>query len=139
MILSPIEIATRGPGLIEITREATRELPPRDGLLTLFVRHTSCSLLVQENADPDVRRDLQTWAERFAPAIGHPSMEFVTHRAEGPDDMTAHIRAAHLPVSLSIPVEGGAPSLGTWQGLYLWEHRDRPHRRRIARHFAPDG
>ena len=136
MILPEIEIATAGPGLVEITGPATAGLPGADGVLTLFVRHTSCSLLVQENADPDVRRDLQAWAERLAPALGHPAMDFVTHRAEGPDDMPAHIRAAHLPVSLSIPVERGRPALGTWQGIYLWEHRDRPRQRRVARHFG---
>ncbi|WP_106160148.1 secondary thiamine-phosphate synthase enzyme YjbQ [Hasllibacter halocynthiae] len=135
-MLSEIEIPTRGPGLVEFTDRARDGLPARDGLLTLFVRHTSCSILVQENADPDVRRDLQAWAERLVPHADDPGMTFLRHRAEGPDDMPAHIRAAHLPVSLSIPVMAGRPLLGTWQGIYLWEHRSRPHLRRVARHFA---
>lgn len=132
-------IDTSGPGLTEVTRDVRRWLEGQgDGLLTLFVRHTSCSLLVQENADPDVRADLQGFAARIAPRADHPSMGWLTHVVEGPDDMPAHLRAALLPVSLSIPVRGGRPMLGTWQGLYLWEHRDRPHRREIAAHFLPD-
>ena len=130
-----IVVETDGPGLIEITREVGRRLSG-DGLLTLFVRHTSCSLLIQENADPDVRRDLQAFLDRLAPHADDPAMAYLTHRAEGPDDMPAHIRAALLPVSLQIPVEGGRMRLGTWQGIYLWEHRARPHRRRVALHLA---
>lgn len=131
-----IVLQTRGPGLYEITAEVARALPPRDGLLTLFVRHTSCSLLIQENADPDVRRDLSAFLARLVPDADDPSMAYLTHRAEGPDDMPAHIKAALLPVSLSIPVSGGRPTLGTWQGIYLVEHRAHPHRRSVARHFA---
>lgn len=111
-------------------------LSAEDGLLTLLVRHTSASLLIQENADPDVQRDLQGWAVRFVPRADDPSMGWLTHTLEGPDDMPAHIRAAHLPVSLSVPVARGQMRLGTWQGIYLWEHRDRPHRREIAAHFG---
>ena len=133
-----IEVATPGPGLIEITREVARALPPSDGLLTLFVRHTSCSLLVQENADPDVRSDLEAWLSRLVPPADDPSMRFLRHRAEGPDDMPAHIRAALLPVSLQIPVLSGRMRLGTWQGIYLFEHRAHPHRRTVALHFAAD-
>ena len=132
-------IATNGPGLYPFTGEVARWLDGRGGgLLTLLVRHTSCSLLIQENADPDVQADLQAFLERLAPAADSPGMEWITHRAEGPDDMPAHIRAALLPVSLSIPVAAGRMALGTWQGLYLVEHRARPHRREVAAHFAPD-
>lgn len=132
------EIATRGPGLTEFTREVAEWLGAigaGDGLLTLFVRHTSCSLLIQENADPDVREDLMRFLERIAPPADHPSMGWITHRAEGPDDMPAHIRAALLPVSLQVPVRDGRLLLGTWQGIYLVEHRARPHRRDVAAHF----
>ncbi|SHJ15493.1 secondary thiamine-phosphate synthase enzyme YjbQ [Wenxinia saemankumensis] len=129
-MIDRITVETRGPGLIEITDR----LPPLDGdgLLTLFVRHTSCSLLIQENADAEVRTDLQAYLERLAPRSDDPSMSYLRHTYEGPDDMPGHIRAALLPVSLSIPVEDGRPLLGTWQGVYLVEHRDRPHRREVA-------
>ncbi|SHJ58982.1 secondary thiamine-phosphate synthase enzyme [Palleronia salina] len=133
-----ITINTRGPGLTEFTDRVAEWLPRRDGLLTLFVRHTSCSLLVQENADPDVQRDLLAWLDRLAPPADDPSMDYLAHRAEGPDDMPAHIKAAHLPVSLQIPVQGGRMVLGTWQGIYLVEHRRRPHSRQVALHFAAD-
>jgi secondary thiamine-phosphate synthase enzyme len=132
-------IDTRGPGFTEITRMVAGWIAGQgDGLLTLFLRHTSCSILVQENADPDVRRDLQGFADRLVPHADDPAMEWLTHRLEGPDDMPAHIRAMLLPVSLAIPVQGGRLRLGRWQGLYLWEHRDRPHRREVAAHFARD-
>ena len=100
--------------------------------MTLLVRHTSCSLLIQENADPDVRHDLQAFFRRLVPPSDSPSMDWITHTSEGPDDMPAHIKAAVLPVSLSIPVISGRLALGTWQGVYLFEHRTRPHRREIA-------
>ncbi|MDU8945022.1 secondary thiamine-phosphate synthase enzyme YjbQ [Ovoidimarina sediminis] len=132
-------VETRGPGLYEVTPDVSRWLHTigaGDGLLTLLVRHTSASLLIQENADPDVRGDLQGWAERFVPRGTDPSMGWLTHTLEGPDDMPAHIRAAHLPVSLGVPVAEGRMRLGTWQGIYLWEHRDRRHRREIALHFG---
>jgi secondary thiamine-phosphate synthase enzyme len=132
------EILTEGPGFIEITRRIADWLVSvgaRDGLLTLFVRHTSCSLLIQENADPDVRADLMRFLDRIAPPADHPSMGWITHRAEGPDDMPGHIRAALLPVSLQVPVGAGRLSLGTWQGIYLVEHRTRPHRREVVAHF----
>jgi len=129
------EIATRGPGLYEFTREVA-DWVRGEGLLTLFVRHTSCSLLIQENADPDVRRDLGAYFARLVPRADDPSMAFLTHTHEGPDDMPAHIKAAILPISLTIPVAGGCLRLGTWQGIYLWEHRDRHHRREVAAHFA---
>ena len=133
------EIPTRGPGLTEVTAPVAAWLAGHgDGLLTLMVRHTSASLLVQENADPDVRADLAGFLERLVPRGDDPAMAWLRHVLEGPDDMPAHIKAALLPVSLSIPVSGGRMRLGTWQGLYLVEHRDAPQRRRIAAHFAPD-
>ena len=100
--------------------------------MTLFVRHTSCSLLIQENADPSVQRDLHAFFQRLAPHTSDASMNWITHRSEGPDDMPAHIKAAVLPVSLAIPVQSGDMMLGTWQGVYLFEHRDRGRRREIA-------
>ena len=130
-------IETRGPGLYEFTSDVAGWLPGgSDGLLTLFVRHTSCSLLIQENADPDVQRDLAAWLARLIPRADDPAMAYLRHRSEGPDDMPAHLKAAILPVSLQIPVAGGRLRLGTWQGIYLWEHRDRPHRREVAGHFG---
>ena len=132
MTQTTFEIATRGPGLHEFTDIVASWLPDRDGVLTLFVRHTSCSLVIQENADPDVQADLMAWIDRLVPRADTPEMRYLRHRAEGPDDMPAHIKAAHLPVSLTIPVSAGRMALGTWQGIYLWEHRDAPHTRRIA-------
>lgn len=130
-----IRIETRGPGLYEFTGEA-QKWASGDGVLTLFVRHTSCSLLIQENADPDVQRDLLNWLGRFVPRADNPSMSYLRHRSEGADDMPAHIKAAHLPVSLQIPVSAGRLALGTWQGIYLFEHRDRPHLREVAVHMS---
>jgi secondary thiamine-phosphate synthase enzyme len=134
-----LTIETRGAGLYEFTEAAqrfVREAAVDTGLLTLFVRHTSCSLLIQENADPDVQRDLCAFFARLVPPADDPAMAYLTHRAEGPDDMPAHIKAAVLPVSLSIPVSGGRLALGTWQGIYLFEHRASPHRREVALHLA---
>lgn len=134
-----IEISTRGQGLYEFTREIeafVREAGAREGLLTVFVRHTSCSLLVQENADPDVRHDLDRFFRRLVPPSDDPSMRWVVHTMEGPDDMPAHIKAALTQVSIGIPVMAGRLALGTWQGLYLFEHRDRPHRREIVLHLS---
>jgi secondary thiamine-phosphate synthase enzyme len=129
-------IQTRGPGLYEFTDNTRRWLSGHgDGLLTLFVRHTSCSLLVQENADPDVQIDLEAWLTRLIPHANDPVMSYLTHVTEGADDMPAHLKAAILPVSLSIPVAEGALRLGRWQGIYLFEHRDQPHRREIAALF----
>jgi secondary thiamine-phosphate synthase enzyme len=132
-------IQTRGPGLFDFTgqvRSFVAASGSGEALLTLFVRHTSCSLLVQENADPDVRRDLQSFFRRLAPHADDPSMRWITHRTEGPDDMPAHIKAAVLPTSLSIPVSGGALVLGTWQGIYLFEHRDAPQTRQVVAHLG---
>ena len=134
-----LTVSTRGQGLYEFTREAeafVREADRAEGLLTVFVRHTSCSLIVQENADPDVRRDLDQFFRRLVPPSDDPSMRWVSHTLEGPDDMPAHIKAALTQVSIGIPVMGGRLALGTWQGLYLFEHRDRPHRREIVLHLG---
>jgi len=128
-------ISTSGPGLYEFTRDVARWVQG-DGLLTLFVRHTSCSLLIQENADPEVRTDLRNFFHRLVPPTTDPSMAYVTHTYEGPDDMPAHVKAALLPVSLSIPVQNGRMRLGTWQGIYLFEHRNAPHRREVAAHLG---
>jgi len=134
-----ITVSTSGQGLYEITRdvaEFVRGAGRAEGLLTLFVRHTSCSLVIQENADPDVQRDLKGFFARLVPPSDDPSMRWVTHTMEGPDDMPAHIKAALLPVSLSVPVAGGRMALGTWQGIYLFEHRSAPHRREVALHLS---
>lgn len=129
---------TNGPGLTEITRDVADWLAEsrEDGLLTLFVRHTSCSLLIQENADPSARRDLEAFLVRLVPPADDPSNRWMTHRAEGLDDMPAHIKAALLPAALSVPVSSGRLLLGTWQGIWLWEHRSRPQRRSIVTHLA---
>ncbi|CTQ33873.1 secondary thiamine-phosphate synthase enzyme YjbQ [Jannaschia rubra] len=129
-------IDTRGPGLTEITDRVAAWLPPRSGLLTLFVRHTSASLLIQENADGDVQTDLAAFLRRLVPPTTDPSMSYLTHTYEGPDDMPGHIKAMLLPTSLGIPVTDGRMALGTWQGVYLVEHRDGPHRRQVAAHFG---
>jgi secondary thiamine-phosphate synthase enzyme len=135
-----IELQTRGPGLYEFTREASDFVKAQahgaDGLLTCFVRHTSASLVIQENADPDVRRDLQSFFERLVPGGDDPAMAWLTHTTEGPDDMPAHIKAALTAVSLSIPVTGGRLALGTWQGLYLFEHRHAPQTRQVVLHLS---
>jgi secondary thiamine-phosphate synthase enzyme len=130
-----LTIPTRGRGFYEFTREVegwVDENQFKDGLLTLHLRHTSASLLIQENADPDVRRDLEAFFQRLAPD-GDP---LFIHTTEGADDMPAHVRTALTAVNLSLPVRGGRPVLGTWQGIYLWEHRTRPHARRVALHFV---
>ena len=121
-------ISTNGPGLYEFTRDVSSWVRG-DGLLTLFIQHTSASLLIQENADPEVQADLQHFFARLVPPTTDPSMTYLTHTYEGPDDMPAHIKASLLPTHLSIPVSDGRLALGTWQGIYLFEHRDRPHER----------
>ncbi len=128
-----LSVETRGQGLVPIDRAVrawTGAQGIATGLLTLWCRHTSASLLVQENADPDVRADLLDAFRRLAPEEAR-----YRHDAEGPDDMPAHIRAAVTPVQLTIPVAEGRPLLGTWQGLYLFEHRTRPHRREVVLHL----
>lgn len=131
-------VSTNGARLYEFTdhaRRFVRDAGVETGLLTAFVRHTSCSLLIQENADPDVRRDLDAFFERLVPPADDPAMDYLVHRDEGPDDMPAHIKAALTAVSLSVPVGGGSLLLGTWQGLYLFEHRNHAHRREIVLHL----
>jgi secondary thiamine-phosphate synthase enzyme len=129
-----IEIEGGGQGLHDITGQVTGWVRARDmseGLLTLFCRHTSASLLIQENAAPDARRDLEAYFARIAPE--DPAR--YAHGDEGPDDMPAHLRAALTQTQLSIPLIGGRLALGTWQGIYLFEHRRRPHRRSLALHL----
>jgi secondary thiamine-phosphate synthase enzyme len=129
-----LERKTKGPGLYDFTDAAERfvnEAGITDGLLTCLVRHTSASLLIQENADPDVLKDLEDFMRR----IVSRDMKLYRHTTEGPDDMPAHIRSALTQSSLSIPVHNGKWLLGTWQGLYLFEHRDAPHGRQIALHI----
>lgn len=132
-----LALATRGRGLVEFTREVQAWLAAEkfnNGLLTLHLRHTSASLLIQENADPDVRRDFEAF---FARLVRDGDPLFI-HTAEGDDDMPAHIRTALTTVNLSIPVQAGRLALGTWQGIYLWEHRTRPHTRWVTLHFIGD-
>ena len=128
------EIQTRGTGAVEITakvRDWVRSTGLREGVLTLHVCHTSASLMIQENADPQVLRDMEAFLQDLVP-FGSPLFR---HTAEGPDDMPAHVRSALTSPNLSIPVLSGSPTLGTWQGIFLYEHRERPHRRRIVAHL----
>ena len=131
---SDVKLSTRGPGLFDFTQQAeafVRKSGVGDGLLTCFVRHTSASLAIQENADPDVLSDLRAFMERLVSR----GEKLYRHTAEGPDDMPSHIRAMLTQTSLSIPVRGGKMVLGTWQALYLFEHRDAPHDREIVLHI----
>lgn len=133
--LTTLRVATRGRGLFEITADVRAWLAQTGidrGLLTLFVLHTSASLLVQENADPDVRADLDRFFARLVPD-GDPLFR---HTTEGPDDMPAHVRSALTATQLSVPVLAGQLALGTWQGIYLWEHRVRPHTREVVLHVS---
>ncbi|MBO60463.1 MAG: hypothetical protein CMO63_00645 [Verrucomicrobiales bacterium] len=130
-----LSIATRGRAFYEITREVDAHVAAagfKTGLVTLHVRHTSASLLIQENADPSVRTDLESIFSRLAPDAD-PVYE---HNYEGDDDMAAHVRTALTNVNISIPISGGSMVLGTWQGIYLWEHRTHPHSRRIHLHIT---
>ena len=138
MTLLRLTVQTGGPGCHDITDRIAGwlgEIAAAEGVVTVFLRHTSASLLIQENADSDVQRDLLAWLDRLAPPADAPSMGWITHRAEGPDDMPAHVKAAVLPTSLQIPVAGGRMVLGTWQGIYLVEHRRAPHRREVVAKF----
>ena len=129
-----LTLQTRGPGMYDFTRDLHAfavETGAEEGVLTLMCRHTSASLTIQENADPDVQVDLQDAMGRLAP---HDPRLYI-HGAEGPDDMPAHIRTVLSGVSLSIPLMEGRLTLGTWQGVYLWEHRDAPHQRQVAAHL----
>ncbi len=146
LALSPIELAraatvatavlsvdTPGVGFVDITREVARfveQIKARDGTVLLFLRHTSASIVIQENADPDVRRDLVTALARLAPADAG-----WVHDIEGADDMPAHVKSMLNGISLNVPVIGGALALGTWQGIYVAEHRERPHRREVILQF----
>lgn len=132
--ITTLDVQTHGQGLVEITQPVARWLAGQGvatGLLTVFCRHTSASLTIQENADPDVRADLARFFKRLVPE--DPAL--YEHTMEGPDDMPAHIRSALTSVQLSIPVDGGRMVLGTWQGLYLFEHRIRPHGRQVVLHL----
>ncbi|HWX18731.1 MAG TPA: secondary thiamine-phosphate synthase enzyme YjbQ [Candidatus Binatia bacterium] len=132
--LHELTLRTRGRGLYEFTDEVAAWISQhnfQDGLLTLHLRHTSASLLIQENADPDVRRDLDAFFARLVP----DGDALFIHTAEGEDDMPAHVRAALTSVNLSIPVCRGRLALGTWQGIYLWEHRRAAHSRTVSLHF----
>ncbi len=135
MRLRHLTIPTRAQGLHEFTdrvRAAVVASGVREGLCTLFVQHTSASLVIQENADPSAKRDLERWLNRLVPE----NDPLYTHESEGPDDMPAHVKAALTATSLSIPIENGELVLGTWQGIYLWEHRAAPHERRIVVHIG---
>ena len=129
-----LSVATRGRGFYEITDEVSRHVSGakiKTGLAVLHIEHTSASLLIQENADPEVRRDLERFFQRLVP----DGDSLFRHTAEGDDDMPAHVRTVLTAVNLSIPVSGGQMRLGTWQGIYLWEHRTEPHRRRVLLHL----
>ena len=133
-----ISIRTSGQGLYEFTTDVVdfcRDADVSVGLLTIYCRHTSASLTIQENADPNVILDLNEYFKRLVPE----DTSWFRHTAEGPDDMPAHIRSALTDVSLSIPVQDGRPLLGTWQGVYLFEHRVRPHTRNVVMHLSGDG
>lgn len=140
MAQTRFSVRTQGPGLYAVTREASAFAKDvaegRDGLLTCFVRHTSASLIIQENADPDVLKDLSEYFARLVPPAHTREMSWLRHTTEGPDDMPAHIKAALTATSLSIPVSAGRLALGTWQGLFLFEHRTAPHTRDIILHYS---
>ena len=134
-MLRTLTLAVSGPGLHEVTGEVAAVVADagvREGLCTVFIRHTSASLVIQENADPSARRDLEKWLERLVPEKDG----LYTHTLEGPDDMPAHVKAALLPTSIAIPIRDGQLGLGTWQGLYLWEHRRHPDRRQLLIHVG---
>lgn len=134
-MIRTLTIPTPGQGLHEFTDEVRAIVAAsgaREGLCTVFIRHTSASLIIQENADPSARRDLEAWLNRLVPE-NDPRY---THDSEGPDDMPAHVKAALTAVSLSIPIVDGQLALGTWQGIYLWEHRRSPHRRQVVVHVT---
>ena len=126
-----MEFQVSGAGMYEITDQVNDKIRPlqiKSGMLNLFIRHTSASLMIQENADPSAKKDLEVWLDRLVPE----NDLLYTHIAEGADDMPAHIKAMLTAVSLSIPISEGSPMLGTWQGIFLWEHRSAPHKRQIV-------
>lgn len=125
-----LTIQTHRQGLMEITnqvREVVRRSGVQDGLCTVFIQHTSASLTIQENADPSARRDMENWLNRLVPE----NDPLYTHTAEGPDDMPSHIKALLTSTSIGVPIVDGSLALGTWQGIFLWEHRTHPHSRRV--------
>jgi secondary thiamine-phosphate synthase enzyme len=135
--IETLSISTQGHGLYEFTAAVDKFVANADvatGLLTVFVRHTSCSLLIQENADDDVKTDLEGFFARLVPE----GMDWLAHTTEGPDDMPGHIKAALTQTSIGIPISEGVPVFGTWQGIYLYEHRSRPHRRDVVLHLIGD-
>lgn len=130
-----LSVVTEGAGLYEITDEVSSVVHAAevdDGLCTVFLQHTSASLIIQENADPSAKRDLEAWLNRLV----KENDPLFTHTAEGPDDMPSHIKAALTATSLSIPIVNGSLALGTWQGIYIWEHRRRSHRRNVVVHVG---
>jgi len=134
-MIRKLTLTARGPGLHEITGEVAAVVAGcgvEEGLATLFIQHTSASLTIQENADPSARRDLEAWLARLVPEDD----PLWTHTAEGPDDMPSHVRAALTATTLSIPIVDGRLALGTWQGIYLWEHRRARHRRKVVIHVG---
>ena len=134
-MVTSLSISTRGQGLYDITRELNKVVADaniEDGLCTVFVQHTSASLIIQENADPAVQDDLQNWLNRLV----SENDPLYTHTDEGPDDMPAHIKSVLTATSIAIPIMQGRLVLGVWQGLYLWEHRRRGHQRRLAIHIG---
>lgn len=136
-MIETLTITTRGQGLYEFTDQLARVVQragAREGLCTVFIRHTSASLTIQENADPSARRDLEAWLKRLVPERD----PLYTHTLEGDDDMPAHIKAALTATSLGIPITDGRLALGTWQGVYVWEHRDHNHRRQVVVHVLGD-
>lgn len=137
VVNTTLTISTRGKGLYPFTRQVTewlRKQPVNSGALVVFIQHTSCSLVIQENADPDVTLDLRDFFERLVPE----ESEAFRHTAEGPDDMTSHIRSTLTHTSITIPVINREMALGTWQGLYVFEHRARPHSRRVVLQLMGD-
>ena len=136
-LIETIVLPTRGQGLYEFTRAARKFVDDSEiatGLLTVYVRHTSCSLLIQENADGDVKTDLSGFFRRLVPE----GMDWLVHTTEGPDDMPAHIKSALTQTSIGIPVDHAVPVFGTWQGIYLFEHRTQPHQREVVLHIIGD-
>ncbi|NNJ71979.1 MAG: YjbQ family protein [Enterobacterales bacterium] len=134
-MIKHLTVDTGHQGLHEFTLAVQRlvsESGLKEGLCTLFIKHTSCSLTIQENADPSARRDLENWLDRLVPE----NDPLYTHTMEGPDDMPSHIKAILTTTSIGIPIENGQLSLGTWQGIYLWEHRRESHRRRVIVHLG---
>ena len=135
-MIARLSVTTHGQGLHEITEEIATSVAQsdiEDGLCTIFIRHTSASLTIQENADPSARRDLEAWLNRLVPE----NDALYTHTSEGSDDMPSHIKAILTQTSLSVPIIKGTLALGTWQGIYLWEHRRSRHRRDIVVHIGP--